>query len=293
MFLPITVYDCSSSYGESTYRLFTRNGKIIYLHTKGYLEIDQNTKKVHSFICVNTLLGEEEGKRSIQDMKDKFSVIAKIPQSFADVPASENPLQLEKAVLCLIQNLQQSPSDDETDSSSTMQALSSSTSSYKSQKNPSYHHQHSHSSYNTPAHNSRSTKTPPLALVPPGADSIKNSITKSVCVVKTTAGKFLQTQNADLIGRNNADDSGCGGSTSGDSRRYSSNMDSDEYSQNTEHHKKSVPYSTTTTTTTGTGATKRKIHFSISENDDENNDDDDGNGNEYRVRKQRKEGTLI
>ncbi|KAH8304712.1 hypothetical protein KR044_005890, partial [Drosophila immigrans] len=111
------MYDCNSSYGESTYRLFTRNGNIIYLQSKGFLEIDKETNKVHSFVCVNTLLDDEEGKRRVQEMKKKFSVIinTQIPQSTVDVPASEHPAQLEKAVLCLIQNLQNSVSDNDTD----------------------------------------------------------------------------------------------------------------------------------------------------------------------------------
>lgn len=181
------MYDCNSSYGESTYRLFTGNGEIIYLHTKGFLEIDKSTNKVHSFICVNTLLDEEDGKRRVKSMKNKFSVIinTKIPHASDDVPASENPQQLEKAVLCLIQNLK-SISDDEGDSESF-----SSTSSDA----PNPHHQAHNFQYygSSPPHTGCSSKTPPLALVPPAADSIKTSITKSVCVVKTTAAKYLRS----------------------------------------------------------------------------------------------------
>ncbi|XP_065362761.1 nuclear receptor coactivator 1 isoform X2 [Calliphora vicina] len=274
------MYDCNSSYGESTYRLFTRNGKIIYLHTKGYLEIDKNTNKVHSFICVNTLLEEEEGKRRVEYMKNKFSVIinTKIPQSSDDVPASENPQQLEKAVLCLIQNLKSS-SDDDGDSEA-----SSSTSSFSTK---SHHHHHHHTN---PYHYGssspqiagmssigRSTKTPPLALVPPAADSIKNSITKSVSVVKTTAAKFLRSTITSCVQQPIVLDSNCGPETNisgqpvddGDNMIYSNNTDSDGYLTNPEqeggrHY-------------TPSGAVKRKISYSLCETDSD----------EYRVPMQR------
>ncbi|XP_073834186.1 uncharacterized protein isoform X2 [Musca autumnalis] len=234
------MYDCNSSYGESTYRLYTRNGNLIYLHTKGFLEIDKSTNKVHSFICVNTLLSEEEGKKRIEQMKNKFSVIidTKIPQSFSEQPALENPLQLERAVLCLIQNLQHPSSDDDADGE-----CSSQNAGYSQQDS---YHSHSSSHHTMSSHHmagSRSTKTPPLALVPPGADSIKYSITKSVSVVKTI-GCITQTNDSAASHRG-------GSSTSVDSGRYSSNMDSDEYSPN------------------GGCATKRKLNYSTSENEED------------------------
>ncbi|XP_013101243.2 hypoxia-inducible factor 1-alpha [Stomoxys calcitrans] len=271
------MYDCNSSYGESTYRLFTRNGKIIYLHTKGFLEIDKTTNKVHSFICVNTLLSEEEGRRRVQHMKTKFSVIidTKIPQSLADVPASENPLQLEKAVLCLIQNLHQSASEDETDSNMST-SMTSAASSSKSQKHHHmYHHQSPHSPYATTAQGSRLAKTPPLALVPPAAESIKNSISKSVCVVKTTAGKFLQVHNSEMSYRPaNGNDSGGESSTNGERSRYSSNVDSDTELQGF------LPYDTTRIAPTS--GMKRKINYSTSETEEDD---------EYKVPAQRRRAT--
>lgn len=269
------MYDCNSSYGESTYRLFTRNGKIIYLHTKGFLEIDKNTNKVHSFICVNTLLDEEEGKRRVEYMKNKFSVIidTKMPQSSDDVPASENPQQLEKAVLCLIQNLK-SASDDDNDSEA-----SSSTSSF-STKSHHHHHSHPYQSYGSSSATQmtssigRSTKTPPLALVPPAADSIKNSITKSVSVVKTTAGKFLHSTNTSKSSGNN-NSTGCSSEQQQQSRDDTDNMflktasDSECYLRNNEPEGSRH--------FTASGAVKRKISYSMSETDND----------EYRVPMQR------
>ncbi|KAM7346706.1 methoprene-tolerant isoform 1-T2 [Cochliomyia hominivorax] len=163
------MYDCNSDYGESCYRLLSRNGNFIYLNTKGYLEIDKGTNKVHSFVCVNTLLDEEEGKRKVQEMKNKFSIIinAKVPtNSMQDVPASQNPQQLERIVLYLIENLQKRQTNacvvDEIHTEDDVK---------------------------------RHTSTPPLALVPPETASVKNSISKSVSVVIATAAKSFAVQN--------------------------------------------------------------------------------------------------
>ncbi|XP_017852449.1 aryl hydrocarbon receptor nuclear translocator homolog isoform X2 [Drosophila busckii] len=228
------MYDCNSSYGESTYRLFTRNGNIIYLQSKGFLEIDKETNKVHSFVCVNTLLDDEEGRRRVQEMKKKFSVIIKtrIPQSTVDVPASEHPAQLEKAVLCLIQNLQHSGNgsdtdqqgddddddgdedDDEFDDSSVSGAAdyqqlagagagtgARALEQQQQQQQQHSHHGHGqHSFMESPmsqarlsaGHGMSSSKTPPLALVPPKTDTVKSSISRSVSVVNVTAAKRLR-----------------------------------------------------------------------------------------------------
>lgn len=164
------MYDCNSDYGESCYRLLSRNGDFIYLNTKGYLEIDKGTNKVHSFVCVNTLLDEEEGKRKVQEMKNKFSIIinAKVPtNTMQDVTASQNPQQLERIVLYLIENLQKRP----TTSTCVVDEI------------------------HTEDDVKRHTNTPPLALVPPETASVKNSISKSVSVVISTAAKSFAEKN--------------------------------------------------------------------------------------------------
>ncbi|XP_017037024.1 uncharacterized protein gce [Drosophila kikkawai] len=220
------MYDCNSSYGESTYRLFTRNGNIIYLQSKGYLEIDKETNKVHSFVCVNTLLDEEEGKRRVQEMKKKFSVIinTQIPQSTVDVPASEHPALLEKAVLRLIQNLQKSGEDgaqglegdededveeedddeeDDEDADDGARSMSEFGDPYSQHQQHHHHHHHHQQQQQQQLHHGRSqhgsssaalgsSKTPPLALVPPEASSVKSSISKSISVVNVTAAKHLR-----------------------------------------------------------------------------------------------------
>ncbi|EDV47030.2 uncharacterized protein Dere_GG17873, isoform A [Drosophila erecta] len=201
------MYDCNSSYGESTYRLFTRNGSIIYLQSKGYLEIEKETNKVHSFVCVNTLLGEEEGKRRVQEMKKKFSVIinTQIPQATIDVPASEHPALLEKAVLRLIQNLQKSgengchgdvdetqdDDDDEEDDDEDQDDGARSVSQFGDPYD-SHHGRSNRGASALSSHGHGSSKTPPLALIPPETCSVKSSISKSIRVVNVTAGKHLR-----------------------------------------------------------------------------------------------------
>ncbi|XP_030378356.1 aryl hydrocarbon receptor nuclear translocator-like protein 1 [Scaptodrosophila lebanonensis] len=184
------MYDCNSDYGESCYRLLSRNGHFIYLQTKGFLDIDKSTNKVHSFLCVNTLLDEEVGKRKVQEMKNKFSTIikAKIPTNTSpDLPASRNPQQLERIVLYLIENLQKSSGGD----GGGIQSVDSLDDGYCSPA----------STATTltleelaPSPTPTSTLQQPLALVPPAPSSVKHSISKSVSVVNVTAARYLQYQ---------------------------------------------------------------------------------------------------
>ena len=44
------------SFGSSCYRLQSKTRQFIYLQTHGYLEYDSSSKKLVSFLCVNTLL---------------------------------------------------------------------------------------------------------------------------------------------------------------------------------------------------------------------------------------------
>uniref|UniRef100_A0A1B0ABZ5 Methoprene-tolerant n=1 Tax=Glossina pallidipes TaxID=7398 RepID=A0A1B0ABZ5_GLOPL len=159
------MYDCNSDYGESCFRLLSRNGNFIYMQTRGYLEIDKSTNKVHSFVCINTLLDEEDGRRKVQEMKNRFSIIinAKVPtNSVQDLPASQNPQQLERIVLYLIEDLQKRQS-----SSCIVDEIHS----------------------NEECNNFNYSSTPPLALVPPEPASVKSSISQSVSVVNITAAK--------------------------------------------------------------------------------------------------------
>ncbi|KAM8720749.1 hypothetical protein ACLKA7_006741 [Drosophila subpalustris] len=192
------MYDCNSNYGESCYRLLSRNGHFIYLQSKGFLEIDKSTNKVHSFFCVNTLLDEEAGKQKVQEMKNKFSTIIKadIPtHTSPDLPASRAPQQLEKIVLYLIENLQKTANGNGSGSGSGSGSASI-------QSMDDVHMDvmddaccSSPASSNTPLILEEQPATPAqLALVPPAPGHVKHSISKSVNVVNVTSARNLQYQ---------------------------------------------------------------------------------------------------
>ncbi|XP_064537160.1 neuronal PAS domain-containing protein 2 isoform X2 [Drosophila montana] len=186
------MYDCNSDYGESCYRLLSRNGHFIYLQSKGFLEVDKSSNKVHSFLCVNTLLDEQAGKRKVQEMKNKFSTIIKadIPtHTSPDLPASRAPQQLERIVLYLIENLQKSAngvgvngSPDASNGDINMDTMEDICCS-------------SPASSNTTLTLEEQAPSPAqLALVPPAPGHVKNSISKSVNVVNVTSARNLQYQ---------------------------------------------------------------------------------------------------
>ncbi|XP_055603947.1 hypoxia-inducible factor 3-alpha-like [Uranotaenia lowii] len=107
------MYDYHQKDGESCYRLMTRTGDFIYLKTTGYLEVDDTTKVVKSFVCINRLVPEDEGRRLVREMKQKYSVMVnqlELPDE-SDEPVVENPQQIERAVMNLITNLH--PSEDD------------------------------------------------------------------------------------------------------------------------------------------------------------------------------------
>lgn len=160
------MYDFGKPFGESCYRLMSRTGKFIYLKTRGALEVDDKTRQVHSFVCVNTLVPDDEGRRLVREMKKKFSAIiseSELSAMESDVPAVENPQLLERAILNLITNLNntQSYEDD------NMSMISDST-----------------------VEDDTKRKTPPLAIIAPKTNTIKSSIFKAVEVMgHSSAGK--------------------------------------------------------------------------------------------------------
>lgn len=103
------MYDESREFGESYYRLMSRSGHFIYMRTRGFLEIDKDTKKVQSFVCVNTVIGEEYGQRMMEEMKRKYSVIVeKEKQSEVKIVALdeapvEDPKRIERIVMHLVE----------------------------------------------------------------------------------------------------------------------------------------------------------------------------------------------
>ncbi|XP_058122193.1 basic helix-loop-helix ARNT-like protein 1 [Anopheles coustani] len=161
------MYDYNQN-GESCYRLMSRTGDFIYLKTRGYLEVDSDTKVVQSFVCINTLVSEEEGQRLVREMKRKFSVIVdkvELPDESGE-PVVENPMQIEEAVMNLITNL-----DGEEKLLSTM-----------------------------PASPATSVKSGPgdgmsgLAIVAPEKSSIKSAIVKSINVVSIASKTIRESR---------------------------------------------------------------------------------------------------
>ncbi|KAL0279851.1 UNVERIFIED_CONTAM: hypothetical protein PYX00_001324 [Menopon gallinae] len=67
------MYDKGEGSGTSTYRLKTKNGEYVYMRTCGYLEFDQNTQSIMSFICVNSLITKEEGEKGLEEMRRRFT----------------------------------------------------------------------------------------------------------------------------------------------------------------------------------------------------------------------------
>ncbi|KYB28289.1 Circadian locomoter output cycles protein kaput-like Protein [Tribolium castaneum] len=112
------MYDRGESKGSSCYRLLSRNGQFIYLRTFGFLEIDDQGT-VESFVCVNTLVSEQEGLQLINEMKKRYSALINsqscpITSSGSTDSSSqsvEDPQQVEAAIVHLIANLPSPGSD--------------------------------------------------------------------------------------------------------------------------------------------------------------------------------------
>lgn len=139
----------------------SRTGQFIYLKTRGVLEVDDKTRQVHSFVCVNSLVSDDEGRRLIREMKKKFSAIiseAELSAMESNIAALENPEKLESAIRNLITNLNNQTSYDD----DNMSMVSDST---------------------IETDDTRRTKSPPLALIAPKPNTIKNSISKAVAVI--------------------------------------------------------------------------------------------------------------
>ncbi|XP_072949117.1 circadian locomoter output cycles protein kaput-like [Epargyreus clarus] len=103
------MYDQSKEFGESYYRLMSRSGNFIYMRTRGFLEIDKYTKKVQSFVCINSVIGAEYGQKMMEEMKRKYSVIVDMDMqpndkvvTIDDVPV-EHPKRLERIVMHLVE----------------------------------------------------------------------------------------------------------------------------------------------------------------------------------------------
>lgn len=163
------MYDYNQKDGESCYRLMTRTGDFVYLKTRGYLEVDSSTKVVQSFVCINTLVSDEEGRRLVKEMKRKFSVIVdqeELPDE-SDEPGVENQQQIERAVMNLITNLH--PEEDEPNDSA-MQSGST-------------------------ARTSDTSGNTQLAIIAPKPSQVKSAIFKSMNVIAIASKKISESGN--------------------------------------------------------------------------------------------------
>lgn len=141
----------------------SRTGQFIYLRTRGFLDVDEETRQVRSFVCVNTLMTEDEGRVLVKEMKRKFSAIISEEELSAlesDIPAVENPNNLEHAIRSLITNLNSQSMCEDDDDEHSMSDSSSITNG-----------------------NETVDRKLPLAIIPPAADTIKTSITRAADVI--------------------------------------------------------------------------------------------------------------
>nr|QOQ34740.2 methoprene-tolerant protein 2 [Agrotis ipsilon] len=167
------MYDQHRLFGESCYRLITKNGQCIYMRTRGCLDVDRESRAVTSFVCTNTVVDEDEGKKLIRLMKRKFTLLVNNNQAptieeieestneeenqSADQPAPvEDPRRLEQVILHLVTNLP-SPSSQESEEEPF-------TSSSPDRKSMSPHR---------------------LTIIPPNKERIVSAIEKIYSVIKT------------------------------------------------------------------------------------------------------------
>lgn len=102
------MYDEGREFGESYYRLMSRSGHFTYMRTRGFLEIDDATKKVQSFVCLNSIIDEDYGRRMLDEMKKKYSVIVDLDKHQTETTAVndspvEHPKRLERIVMHLVE----------------------------------------------------------------------------------------------------------------------------------------------------------------------------------------------
>ncbi|XP_050039979.1 protein cycle-like [Dermacentor andersoni] len=73
MFAQKQMFASNSGKGVVVYRLRTRDDSFIFLRSSGYLQYDQGTMQMDHFVCINTLMTEEEGQRELQTFFERFS----------------------------------------------------------------------------------------------------------------------------------------------------------------------------------------------------------------------------
>jgi hypothetical protein len=157
----------------------TRTGQFIYLKTRGYLEVDNVSNKAHSFVCINSLVSEDEGKKLVREMKKNFSVLVNSTSDLAiesDVPTVENPHEIERAIMNLITNLQPVESEvAETVDLKPEVAIPK-------------------PDLDDDSSQPRTTKSPPLLIIAPSTSTIKTTISKSMAIVETNKSVLVAAE---------------------------------------------------------------------------------------------------
>lgn len=129
---------------------------------------------MHSFVCINTLVSEEEGKRMVSEMKRKFSIIidpdATIAEGDSEDMSVENPVQIERAIMNLITNLESSGGPGSSGASSSGSSVSSGYPAILPSTSKSHE-------------SSESRSRPQLAIIAPQPSTIKPSVTKTMEVI--------------------------------------------------------------------------------------------------------------
>lgn len=92
------MYFKGQSFGSSCYRLLSKNGEFVYMKTHGYLELNPNEDTIESFICVNTLVTPEEGKKEIIKMRERFTPLIR-SHSDTGIAAITNNQFVSKTIL--------------------------------------------------------------------------------------------------------------------------------------------------------------------------------------------------
>ena len=73
LFPLFSVFASSKGEGYTTYRLRRKDGRYIHMQSRGFLEYNVATKQVETFLCINTMLTDENGKRSLEEQKKRFT----------------------------------------------------------------------------------------------------------------------------------------------------------------------------------------------------------------------------
>nr|QHD25541.1 methoprene-tolerant protein [Sogatella furcifera] len=107
--------------GNSCYKMLTKNGKFIFMRTHGYIELADDGETIQSFVCINTVITQQEFDKLSKEMRENFSPVMnqrrkeitnsergrkEPPPSIMDqsplTPEVEDPVQLQKYIKNLL-----------------------------------------------------------------------------------------------------------------------------------------------------------------------------------------------